>query len=216
MLEYADQNRIGYDIIIDEIPEKSRVLDLGCGDGVLLQKLRQLKSVDGYGVEISADGVSKCLENGLYCYQGDIDDGLSEYKDNSFDYVVLNQTLQDTKRPEYVLAEILRICRSAIVSFPNFGYIRIRMQHLLTGRMPRNRVLPYNWYDSPNIHLLSIKDFQWFCESRGYPIRKEIHFRGGRNGKSSPVKFFPNIMAEFGLFILDGDSFSRRKNPDGK
>ena len=150
--------RIGYDIIINEIPEKSRILDLGCGDGTLIQELQQIKKVDGYGVEISAEGVSKCLEKGLYTYQGDIDDGLSDYKENSFDYVILNQTLQNTKKPVYVLAEIMRICKNAIISFPNFGNIKIRFQLLFSGRMPKNRMLPYEWYESPNIHLLSIKD----------------------------------------------------------
>ncbi|HON77112.1 MAG TPA: methionine biosynthesis protein MetW [Spirochaetota bacterium] len=199
--------RIGYDLIINEIPERSRVLDLGCGNGKLLEELQTTRQVDGYGVEISAEGVSMCLEKGLYCYQGDIDDGLADYRDNSFDYVILNQTLQHTKRPRFVLQEIMRICRNTIISFPNFGHYTMRLQLLLKGRMPKNSLLPYDWYNSPNIHLFTIEDFQDYCDMHSYPVRQELHFSVNSDSKSRIKGYRPNLLAEFGFFILDGKSF---------
>ena len=135
-MEANNIRRIGYDLIIQEVKAKSKVLDLGCGDGVLLEKLQNEKAVNGFGVEISEEGVSSCLEKGLYCYQGDIDEGLSDYKDNSFDYVILNQTIQSTKRPDLVLKEPMRISKFAIISFPNFGYLPTRLYLMLKGKMP--------------------------------------------------------------------------------
>jgi methionine biosynthesis protein MetW len=158
-----DFEHVGYDLIIAVVPDGAKILDLGCGDGELLARLRKLKGASTYGVEISAEGVSRCVERGLYCYQGDIDEGLADYRDNSFDYVILNQTLQITKRPAYVLSEMMRISRNAIVSFPNFGHIKTRLQLLLDGTMPKNELLPYEWHETPNIHLLTIRDFQNFC-----------------------------------------------------
>jgi methionine biosynthesis protein MetW len=198
--------RIGYDLIIEEIPEGSRVLDLGCGDGTLLSELRDKKGVDGFGVEISAAGLSQCLEKGLYCCQGDIDDGLSDYKDNSFDYVIINQTLQDVKKPEFVVNEIMRICLNTIVSFPNLGFILNRFQLMFKGEMPKNKLLPYEWFESPNIHLLSINDFLRYCRINHYPIKKELHFSIRPDGERV-VKHYPNLFAQYGLFILDGSGF---------
>lgn len=203
---------IGYDLVIDEIADSAKVLDLGCGDGALLQKLQQEKNAMAYGVEISEDGVSKCIEKGLYCYQGDIDEGLSDYKDNSFDYVILNQTLQSTKKPEYVIREIMRISRNAIISFPNFGYILTRMQLLYSGRMPKNSILPYEWYETPDIHHLTIADFREYCSNNGYGIKKERHFRVRKTGVSVEVRGLANLKAQFGFFILDGASYLSRGN----
>lgn len=200
--------RIGYDLIVREIPDRSRVLDLGCGDGELLVTLRTEKSIEGFGVELSSSGVTSCLEKGLYCYQGDIDEGLADYRDNSFDYVILNQTLQDTKKPEYVLQEIMRISRFAIISFPNFAHLSVRLEHLRHGTMPKNRLFPYDWYASPNIHLLSIKDFQEYCLSHLYPLHDEMHFSMRSDGCSRRVRILPNLFAEYGLFILDGEKYS--------
>jgi len=194
-------------MIIEEIPEGSRVLDLGCGDGSLLVELRNLRNIDGYGVEISSEGVSACVEKGLYVYQGDVDDGLSGYRANSFDYVILNQTIHYTKRPRYVLAETLRICRNAIISFPNFANRKNRMHLLFRGTMPRNRLLPYDWYASPNMHHLSIRDFRHYCRDNRYPVRKEAHFSVAGDNTSRVVGIAPNFCAEFGFFILDGEGF---------
>jgi len=199
---------IGYDLVIEEIPEGSRVLDLGCGDGVLLERLKDIKNVAGAGVEISEQGVGMCVEKGLYCYQGDIDEGLSDYRANSFDYVILNQTLQNTKRPDYVLREILRICRSCIISFPNFGYYATRLHLLFRGKMPVSPLLPYEWYETPNIHLLTIRDFRSLCNASGYPVRRESNFSISRNGRSHVILRNPNLYAQYGFFVLDGEGFT--------
>jgi len=209
--------RIGHEIIINEVPERSRVLDLGCGDGVLLETLRDVKKVKGYGVEISEEGVSICLEKGLSCYQGDIDDGLEDFQDNSFDYVILNQTIQNIKKPEFVLQEILRIGLNAIISFPNFGYYRIRLHLMFQGTMPKNRLLPYEWYETPNIHLLSIKDFQNYCGMHAYPVKLQEHFSQRADGSFFGVRVMANLFAQYGMFFLDGGGFTRtsRGGPDG-
>lgn len=204
-----DIEHIAYDLIIQEVSSGSKVLDLGCGDGLLLKKLQELKDAVPYGVEISEDGVSQCVEKGLYCYQGDIDEGLADYKEKSFDYVILNQTLQITKRPSYVLNEMMRISRNAIISFPNFGHYKTRLQLLLKGIMPKNILLPFEWYETPNIHLLTIRDFQNFCNMHRYPVKKEIHFSLSQTGSSRTIRTFPNLIAQYGFFVLDGDHYVR-------
>ena len=194
---------IGYDLVLEEVPERSRVLDLGCGDGSLLVMLQEQKKVKGYGVEISEEGVSLCVEKGLYCYQADIDEGLSDYKNNSFDYVILNQTIQNTKRPDYVLDEVLRIGRKSIVSFPNFAYISTRSYLMFRGTMPVNELLPYEWYESPNIHHLTITDMWKMAERFSFKIIGEKNFSLSRSGKSRIVRFFPNLLAQYGFFVLE-------------
>ena len=194
---------IGYDLVLSEIPENSKVLDLGCGDGVLLKKLQDQKNVKGFGVEISETGVSLCVEKGLYCYQGDIDEGLNDYKDNSFDYVILNQTIQNTKRPDYVLKEVLRIGRRAIISFPNFGFMKARLHLLFHGTMPVNELLPYQWYESPNIHLLTIKDMRKMSGEFRFTILDEKGFSASADGKSDIKKIIPNLFAQYGFFIIE-------------
>jgi len=205
------QGGIGYDLIAAEILPCAKVLDLGCGDGMLLEKLQNTKQVTPYGVEISEEGVSQCVEKGFYCYQGDIDEGLADYKENSFDYVILNQTLQITKRPAYVLQEMMRISKNAIVSFPNFGHLRTRLQLLIKGMMPKNVLLPYEWYETPNIHLLTIRDFQEFCKSNQFPVKKEYHFSVTSGSKSHLMRIFPNIFAQYGFFVLDGERYTKNK-----
>ena len=197
-----DELRIGYDLVIDEIPEGARVLDLGCGDGTLLKLLQELKNVSGFGVEISGEGVSLCVEKGVYCYQADIDEGLSDYRDNSFDYVIVNQTIQNTKRPDYVIKEVLRIGKKAIVSFPNFGYYRTRSYLMFKGTMPVSKLLPYQWYDSPNIHLLTIKDMIRMSSGFSFKIVSEKHFSISGIDKSSIITIAPNLLAQYGFFVI--------------
>src|ERR687883_2165130 len=147
-------------LLIAEMVERgSRVLDVGCGDGDLLQLLES-RGIDGRGVELSREGVNRCVAKGLAVVQGDADTDLVNYPDDAFDYVILSQTLQATRQPRVVLENMLRIGRRAIVSFPNFGHWRIRLQILLLGRMPQTDNLPYSWYDTPNIHFCTIKDFR--------------------------------------------------------
>lgn len=193
---------IGYDLVISLIPEGSRVLDLGCGDGILLQRLQKEKNVKGFGVEISESGVSRCVEKGLYCYQGDIDEGLSDYRDNSFDFVILNLTLQNTKKPHYVLKETMRIGKKAIISFPNFGYYKIRLNILLKGKVPRNQLFPYEWHESPDIHMLSIDNFQDFCAGNNYHLERRLHFSIHGESESQVIKVLPNLRAQYGFFVL--------------
>lgn len=203
---------VGYDLVLEEIPDMAKVLDLGCGDGSLLVMLQDKKKVKGFGVEISEEGVSLCVEKGLYCYQADIDDGLSDYKDNSFDYVILNQTIQNTKRPDYVIKEVLRIGKKAIVSFPNFAYISTRSYLLFKGTMPVNELLPYEWYESPNIHLLTISDMKKMAEAFSFDILKEKNFYFTKKGNSKLVKCFPNLLAEYGFFVIEKKSNSHNKS----
>ncbi len=195
--------RVGYDLVLDEVGQGSRVLDLGCGDGVLLHLLQKEKNVQGYGVEISEAGVTLCVEKGLYCSQGDIDEGLDDYGDESFDYVLLNETIQNTKHPDIVIREVLRIGKRVILSFPNFGHIRTRLDLLLHGKMPVHRLLPYAWYESPNIHLLTIKDFRAMAEEFSFKILKERNFIF-RSGKPSKVcRFQSNLFAHYGFFVIE-------------
>lgn len=197
-----EELRIGYDLVIAEIPEESRILDLGCGDGTLLKLLHEQKRASGFGVEISGEGVSQCVEKGVYCYQADIDEGLNDYRDNSFDYVILNQTIQNTKRPDYVIREVLRIGKKAIVSFPNFGYYRTRSYLMFRGAMPVNELLPYQWYDSPNIHLLTIKDMIRMSHNFSFRILSESHFSVSSGDRSKVVRLAPNLLAQYGFFVI--------------
>ncbi len=189
--------RIDHELIASLIETGSRVLDLGCGDGSLLKLLENRKQVIGRGVEISDDGVRECIRKGLTVHHGDLDEGLGDYPDDSFDYVVLSQTLQAVHKPDLVLAEMLRVGRTAIVTFPNFGYWRIRWQLLFTGRMPRDDHLPFEWYNTPNIHLLTVKDFHNFCASRNLVIAHACYLKNG-----SEVKVIPNLLAKLAIFVI--------------
>jgi methionine biosynthesis protein MetW len=184
--------------IVGEIVEPgSRVLDLGCGEGDLLAELVEKKNILARGVEISPARVRKAIARGVSAYQGDIDEGLADYPDKAFDYVILSQTLQETRSPLTVLGEMLRVGRHAIISFPNFGHWKMRKSMLLTGRAPRTDMFPHSWYNSPNIHFLTIDDFEEVCREQCFPVEKRFFLAG-----NSRVNSFPNLMAETAVFLL--------------
>ena len=191
-----------YDLIANLVETDSSVLDLGCGDGTLLRKLIDEKNVKGKGIEINQDNVIKSIHKGLSVIQGDIDEGLADFSDGEVDYVVLNQTLQSAQKPDYVINEMLRVGKYGIVSFPNFAYWRIRMYLLLKGKMPKSKMLPFEWYDTPNIHLLTVKDFFDYCEQRNIKITKSILTRRGKVIRSNLKKVFADIFAEEAIFVI--------------
>lgn len=191
-----------YDLIANLVETGSSVLDLGCGDGTLLRKLIDEKNVKGKGIEINQDNVIKSIHKGLSVIQGDIDEGLADFSDGEVDYVVLNQTLQSAQKPDYVINEMLRVGKYGIVSFPNFAYWRIRMYLLLKGKMPKSKMLPFEWYDTPNIHLLTVKDFFDYCEQRNIKITKFILTRRGKVIRSNLKKVFADIFAEEVIFVI--------------
>jgi methionine biosynthesis protein MetW len=189
--------KLEYQIIANWIPSEASVLDLGCGNGELLSQLVKDKNVHAQGIELSEPAIQSCVAAGLNVFQQDIDIGLSEYGDKSFDYVILNQTFQQVKKPDYVLKEALRVGRKTIVGFPNFVNLSSRSQIFFKGRVPVTKSLPYEWYDTPNLHFLGIADFKDYCKKRGLKIEDSAFVR--KNGK---VRLFPNLFADLGLFLL--------------
>ena len=189
--------RADFDAIAKWVRPGASVLDLGCGDGSLLRFLRESRGATAYGVDIDDQNVLACMKNGVNVIQADLERGLSGFETGSFDYVILSQTLQAVQQTESIVKEILRVGREGIVSFPNFGYWRARIQ-LLAGHMPVSRELPYQWYDTPNIHLFTIDDFDRFCDSFGVRVVERIVLTDGR-----PVHAWPNMRGAIAVCRID-------------
>lgn len=192
------------EIICDWIVPGSRVLDLGCGKGELLTCLRENLAVSGYGIEIDPDNILKCIRSGVNVIQADINAGLSVFDDDSFDYVIVSQALQALRRPDLVLDEMLRVGRQGIVTFPNFAFWKNRAQLFFGGVMPVSRALPNAWYNSPNIHLCTLRDFEALCANQSTKIigRAVVDYR---HRISLPMKVFPNLFGEIALYRFERD-----------
>ncbi len=199
-MTFEQLKRHDLEIVAEMIPQCSRVLDLGCGDGSFLRRLIQDKDIDGLGVELEQDMVAGCISNGVSVIQRDLDARLDFAEDGSFDVVLLSQTLQQVKHPDELLREIVRVGRRAVVSAINFGHLPCRMSLLLRGRMPETEAIPYHWYDTPNIHLGTIRDFRALCRKLGITIVYEIPV-GTKCGFLARI--FPNLLAPGCVFVLE-------------
>ena len=190
--------------IAEMIPPGARVLDIGCGDGSLLEYLVRAKGVDGRGLELIQQNVNQCVARGLSVVQGDADADLNEYPSGIFDIVILSQTIQATEKPSYVIRELLRIGKRVIVSFPNFGHWKVRLSLLVNGRMPVTKTLGHSWHDTPNIHLCTITDFLTLAQETGAKIEKALTLDDGnqRTRVMHPNSWGPNIFAEGAIFLL--------------
>ena len=189
--------RSDYAIIGEIVEPRTKVLDLGCGEGELLQWLAANKGVDARGLELSGAKVQRAIARGVSAFQCDIDQGLADYPDGAFDYVILSQTLQETRQPRKVLREMLRVGRRAIVAFPNFGHWKVRASMLFSGRAPNTNLFPYQWYESPNIHILTTLDFELLAKAEGLSIEKRYFISGHKR-----VKFLPNLLAEVAVYLV--------------
>ena len=188
--------------IADLVPVDSRVLDLGCGDGSLLELLRDTRNADVHGVDLDLGNIAACVARDIPAIQLDIDQGIPGFADQSFDVVVLSQTLQVVRKPALVLREILRVGGRGIISFPNFGNWRARSYLALRGRMPMSRSIPYSWYDTPNIHHTTVKDFREFVAQNGGAIERELPLVATRTGALRDVTVWPNLLAETELAVV--------------
>jgi len=189
--------RADFRAIAHWVKPAARVLDLGCGDGTLLRYLADERETIGYGVEIDDDGILACVNNGVNVIQGDLERGLSGFADGSFDYVILSQTLQAVRSSERVVREMLRVGREGVVTFPNFGYWPNRLQ-VMRGQMPLSDNLPYAWFDTPNIHLCTITDFENFCRTHGVRILERIVMRDGKK-----VSVLPNVLGSLAVYRFE-------------
>ncbi len=189
--------RSDYAIIGEIVQPASRVLDLGCGDGALLAWLAQNKAVNARGVELETGRVQQAITRGVSVYHGDIERCLKDYPDGAFDYVILSQTLQETRHPMDVLTEMLRIGRYAIVAFPNFGHWTVRLAHLWSGRAPKTKLFPHDWYNSPNIHFLTVQDFESLAAKENWKVERRYFLAGNRR-----IHTLPNLFAEVAVFLV--------------
>jgi methionine biosynthesis protein MetW len=188
---------LGYKAILKWIRQDSSVLDLGCGDGALLDLLVRERSVRAQGIEIDEQAIYQCVAKGLSVFHEDIDDGLSNYANQSFDYVILYQSFQQVKKPDIVLREALRVGRKVIVGFPNFAHYQARLQIFLRGKTPVTPSLPYEWHDTPNLHFLSISDFIEYCHQRNIKLERAAFV-----GEKRRIKILPNLFALTGIFLI--------------
>lgn len=189
--------RSDYALIGELIPSRARVLDLGCGDGALLAWLTENKQVEARGVEMKRELVQQAISRGVTVYQGDLEMSLTDYPDAAFDYVILSQTLQETRQPLEVLREMLRIGTHAIVAFPNFGHWGVRVAHLFSGRAPKTELFPFEWYDSPNVHFLTVLDFEELARKQGWTVERRLFVSGNRRGT-----MLPNLMARVAIYMF--------------
>ena len=192
-----------FKIISDLIEKNTRVLDVGCGDGILMEYLKYNKEIDIRGIEISKDNVQKCLSKGLTVIEGDAEKDLLQFPDSSFDFVILSQTLQAFLNPEIVIKELLRVGKKAIVTIPNFGFWKVRLHLLIKGTMPITKNLPDEWYNTPNLHMCSIKDFFDFCSKKNIKLGQSIALN---NEKTSSINTgnlnLKNLSSELGIFLI--------------
>jgi methionine biosynthesis protein MetW len=195
---HALSGRPDFDAIAEWIRPGAHVLDLGCGDGSLLRFLRETRTASGYGIEIDDARIIASVRNGVNVIQGDLESGLSGFESGSFDYVILSQTLQAVRHTERIIREMLRVGREGIVTFPNFGFWRHRVQ-VLAGRMPVSKQLPYRWYETPNVHLFTIRDFEVFCAQHDVRILERIVM----NGNGRPISMAPNLLGALAVFRLN-------------
>ena len=193
-----------FKIIADLIEKNTRVLDVGCGDGTLMEFLKSSKPIDIRGIEILKNNVQKCIGKGLTVVEGDAEKDLSQFPDGSFDLVILSQTLQAFLNPEKVISELLRVGKKAIVTIPNFGYWKVRLHLLIKGTMPITRSLPDEWYNTPNLHMCTIKDFFNFCENRKINLYKSIALQNLKSSKiTSSNLILKNLTAVLGIFLIE-------------
>ncbi len=193
-----------YKIIVDLIEEKTRVLDVGCDDGALMESLKKNKSVDVRGIEISKDKVQTCVSKGLTVIEGNAELDLKQFPNNSFDYVVLGQTLQAFVNPEIVIKELLRVGKKAIITIPNFGHWKVRLNLLIKGTMPITESLPNDWYNTPNIHMCTIKDFVKFSKIINFKIFKSLALTNKNiSNINNSNLFYKNLFAELGIFLIE-------------
>ena len=204
VLNETERIRFDLQIIGSTIEPGSKVLDLGCGNGDLLAWLETNKDVQGTGIEQNKEKAAHCIARGLSVLQGDLNEEVADYPTCSFDYVILSQTLQQVFEPADLLRSLARIGRKVIVSFPNFSHYTIRLQLLLMGGAPKNDQLPFSWYDTPNIRVITLKDFRKFSRDVGYTIVKEIAINTNpANNKGHVVRFFPNLLATYGIYVIE-------------
>lgn len=189
--------RLDYKIIVELVAPGSQVLDLGCGDGTLLQMLEKEKQVKGQGIEFDETLVYQCVEKGLNVFHGDIASGLADYPDKSFDYVILNKSMQELKKVDPVIEDALRIGKQVIIGFPNFAHLDARIQMFFFGRSPVTPALPFHWHDSPNLHFLSIRDFQEYCRDKKLNVI-QVRYINDQN----EVRLLPNLFARDAVFLV--------------